>query len=183
VHRRQLPLVFQCSRDLQQMPARAGGRERWCEGCKQTVHDLSQHSESEARALLRRSASPCIAYAFDAAGHVQFRRTRLDRVGVALTSLALLVSLGTGAYAWQLDTDMLRVTQLDPGCSGPFELPEPPPPSVRVFMGEMDDVDGEVLQPMSDVRRRHALGGLEQLGPELDAIRELVELTERQAPD
>jgi hypothetical protein len=172
------------------MPIRAAGRERWCEGCERPVHDLSQHSEVEARALLRRSAAPCVAYSFDAAGRVQFRRTQLDRVGVALTSLALLVSLGTGAYAWQLDPDTLeveaRVTQLDPGCSGRFELPEPEPepePDVTIFMGEMDDsVDGVLLQPQSFVRH-WAQGGLERLGFELDVIRELVELTERQAPD
>jgi hypothetical protein len=50
-------------------------------------------------------------------------------------------------------------------------------------MGEMDDIlDGALLQPESFVRRR-AHGQLQLLGFELDVIRELVELTERQAPD
>jgi hypothetical protein len=167
------------------MPTRAGGRERWCEGCERTVHDLSQHSESEARALLRRSASPCVAYAFDAAGRVQFRQTRLDRVGVTLTSLALLVSLGTVSYAWPLDVEA-RVANLDPGCNGRFELPEPEPepePIVTIILGGVDDtVDGELLLPQSvGLLRTH--GHLELLGFDLEPIRELVELTDRQAPD
>lgn len=96
MHRHQLPLAFECSRSLSGMPARAGGRQRWCDGCARIVHDLSAHSEAEARALLRDASEQlCVAYRVDAGGQVQFgRRTLLDRVGAAVASAALLATAG-----------------------------------------------------------------------------------------
>jgi hypothetical protein len=92
----QLPLAFECSRSLAEMPARAGGRQRWCDGCARTVHDLSLHSEAEARALLEvASEQLCVAYRVDARGVVQFgRRPLRDRMQAALASTALLVAAG-----------------------------------------------------------------------------------------
>lgn len=95
MHRRQLPLAYECRRDVAAMPARGEGRERWCDGCEKSVHDLSMYSETEARALMRESGGQlCIAYRADARGEVQFRRTMLDRLGMALASAALLLSAG-----------------------------------------------------------------------------------------
>jgi hypothetical protein len=107
MHRRQLPLAFQCPRETTDMPVRAGGRERWCEGCERTVHDLSQRSEAEARALLRRrsSAKVCVSYEVDARGKVLFRRTKLDRLGVALASAALLATGCIGFISPELELD------------------------------------------------------------------------------
>jgi hypothetical protein len=106
MHRRQLPLAFQCPRETTDMPVRAGGRERWCEGCERTVHDLSQRSEAEARALLRRrSAKVCVSYEVDGRGKVLFRRTKLDRLGVALASAALLATGCIGFISPELELD------------------------------------------------------------------------------
>ena len=72
------------------MPLRAGGRERWCTDCERIVHDLSAHTQAEARALLRDASEPmCVAYRVRADGEVQFRRTVLDRVGAVLASAAM----------------------------------------------------------------------------------------------
>ncbi len=74
---------------------RLEGRQRWCEGCRQVVHDLSMYDEAEVRKLLRESMGRvCVAYRFDDRGTVQFRRTMRARVGVALASVALAGCVG-----------------------------------------------------------------------------------------
>lgn len=114
------------------MPERAGGRERWCDGCTRTVHDLSTYSELEARALLRGGSERlCVAYRVGARGQVMFRSTMLDRVAVALASVALLVAAGCVGF------DELEVEVPDPELeldadtwvTVPSCDPEPQPPT------------------------------------------------------
>lgn len=190
MHRRQLPLAFACSRNLDDMPTRAGGRERWCDSCEQRVHDLSQLSEVEALELLRRRGAEglCIAFAIDEREQVVFRRSRLDRIGVALASLALLLSSGCSGLV-QLDLAALTV---DPGCASVqrrnmtpvdqasrFELPEREADrDVITWMGEMDDVDGFVLLP-KNVGYRISLGGHQALIDDIDPLHEIIALSER----
>lgn len=189
MHRRQLPLAFACSRNLADMPTRAGGRERWCESCEQRVHDLSQLREVEARALLRRRGAEglCIAFAIDEREQVVFRRSRLDRIGVALASLALLLSSGCSGLV-QLDLAALTV---DPGCASVqrrnmtpvdqasrFELPaREAERDVTIWMGEMDDVDADVLLP-KNLGYRVSHGGY-RLIDDINPLHEIIALSER----
>lgn len=192
MHRRQLPLAFACSRNLDDMPKRAGGRERWCDSCERRVHDLSQLSEVEARKLLRRRGADglCVAFAFDEREQVVFRRSRLDRIGVALASLALLLSSGCSGLV-QLDLATIELA-VDPGCASVqrrnmtpvdqasrFELPEREADrDVMIWMGEMDDVDDYVLLPKT-VGHRSSHGGYRPLIDDIDPLHELLALSER----
>ncbi len=53
------------------------GRERFCDRCEKTVHDLSSRTEREARALMREAARRgervCVRFAKTPEGTVRFR--------------------------------------------------------------------------------------------------------------
>jgi hypothetical protein len=87
----------------------------------------------QARALLRGGGDerPCVAYRVDARGEVMFRKTVLDRVGVALASAALMVAAGCVGF------DELEIEVPDPELeldvddyvAVPSCEPEPQPPT------------------------------------------------------
>lgn len=164
MHRRQLPLAFECPRSLEEMPVRAEGRQRWCDGCRQFVHDLSMYGEIEARKLLRKKAGEqlCVAYRFDDRGAVQFRRTMLDRVGVALASAALVASAGCVGFVEMEVESQEPEAERQTWVVVPDRQPEPEPaPS-----SSGSDVDGfelpivEFDPPTDDVEPRLILGGI-----------------------
>lgn len=73
VHRRQLPLAYQCEGFV---PAPGStGEGGFCERCRRQVHDVSAMRESELRRLLAAHAggTVCLAYRTDARGRVQLR--------------------------------------------------------------------------------------------------------------
>jgi hypothetical protein len=132
MHRRQLPLAFECPRSIDEMPTRADGRQRWCDDCRRVVHDLSLYGEVEAREMLRKKAaeSVCVTYRFDERGAVQFRRTMLDRLGVALASAALLASAGCIGFAeMEIESQEPDVEQRTWVVTPARELKPKPPPS------------------------------------------------------
>lgn len=73
VHRRQLPLAYQCEGFV---PAEgSAGDGGFCERCQQQVHDVSAMREPELRRLLAKHAggTVCLAYRVDDRGRVRLR--------------------------------------------------------------------------------------------------------------
>lgn len=109
--RTDLEIASPCTQDWNTMTAE--GKKRFCDQCKKHVHDLSQMSEPEARAVL--DAPPaeglCVRYLYDAFGNVLFDMVdtrivpanRLVRAkqalakGAAMAGLALSVTACMGA--------------------------------------------------------------------------------------
>lgn len=109
--RTDLDIASPCTQDWNTMTTE--GKKRFCDACKKHVHDLSQMSEPEARAVV--DAPPaeglCVRYLYDAFGNVLFDMvdtrivpaSRLVRAkqtlakGAAMAGLALSVTACMGA--------------------------------------------------------------------------------------
>lgn len=73
VHRRQLPLAYQCEGFVP--AAGSAGDGGLCERCQRQVHDVSAMRESELRRLMAKHAggTVCLAYRVDDRGRVRLR--------------------------------------------------------------------------------------------------------------
>lgn len=98
VHRRQLPLAYQCKGFV---PAPGStGDGGFCERCQRQVHDVSAMRESELRRLLAAHAggTVCLAYRVDDHGRVRLRpepaRAQWQPLGVGALALLLAACAG-----------------------------------------------------------------------------------------
>jgi len=106
MHRRDIPIASPCTADWTTM--KPSDKSRFCGECKKFVHDLSQMTSDEARALLRAPATEglCIRYLYDQYGNVVFRPepaasklvsagalNRLKRFAAAATAVAMPLTL------------------------------------------------------------------------------------------
>ena len=74
MHEREVHIPEPCTENWEGMIVRAGGKQRFCESCRKDVHDLSQLTEMEARALLAREGSAiCVAYERRSDGRILHR--------------------------------------------------------------------------------------------------------------
>jgi hypothetical protein len=162
------------------MPARAGGRQRWCDGCARTVHDLSLHSEAEARALLERTREPlCVAYRVDASGVVQFGRHPLrGRIQAALASTALLITAGcVGAPDRGMPSQLPELDVQDVQTDSPwivFDL-VPEPEDLELSPTRLGGLDSSSVGPgPTEIDRRWGL--------QHEMLEQMVEHAEQDAP-
>jgi hypothetical protein len=103
VHRRQLPLSYQCE-GFVPVPGSTGDGG-FCERCQQRVHDVSAMRESELRKLLAAHAGGrvCLAYRTDARGRVRLRPEPTRWRPLAVGALAMLLAACAG-HAAELET-------------------------------------------------------------------------------
>ncbi len=86
VHRSLLPIHQPCAEDFGAM--RGTGARRRCEACEHDVHDLSQLTEAQARALVKRPGRVCVRYRVGPSGHIRFKTPKLGAFAAVL-SLAM----------------------------------------------------------------------------------------------
>ncbi len=77
---RLLPMKRPCSESWDAMPGDA--KTRWCDKCEKHVFDLSERTETEARALYRErgTAELCVRYAKDRTGGILFKAAAVAAV-------------------------------------------------------------------------------------------------------
>jgi len=84
-HAMRAPKVnYRCPRDWRALPGNE--RRRFCDGCGETVHNLSAMEPHEAEQFVEQNADACIRFRTDATGRLAFR-------SLALVVLAVTPSL------------------------------------------------------------------------------------------
>lgn len=105
MHREEIRIASPCGVDWNGMTL-ADAKKRFCAECKKHVHDLSQMTRAEARALLASPATEglCVRYLHDERGEVWFapeaaplvapgRLARMKRFAMAAAAVAAPLSL------------------------------------------------------------------------------------------
>lgn len=120
MHKTDLPIAAPCHADWNAM--KRGDKSRFCGECKKVVHDLTQLTRHEAKALLASSCdeAPCVRYLHDELGHVAFVDTFRDR---PVPASALLRKVAKAAAA----TALLAVPMSLTACMGAMQRPPSPP--------------------------------------------------------
>lgn len=117
MHREDVPIAEPCAEDWSAMSG--GDRRRFCAQCTKHVHDLSEMTEPDARALLQQESAPCVRYRVDAEGSIVHRRS------ARVAALAAVLAAAAPAYA-------------DPEPPPQATLrPHQPVPEEHVMMGEV----------------------------------------------
>ncbi|APR85021.1 Hypothetical protein A7982_10370 [Minicystis rosea] len=122
MHRDEIPIASPCSVDFSSMTL-ADAKKRFCGECKKHVHDLSQMSRTEARALLSSPTTEglCVHYLYDERGAVWFAE---EAKLVAPSRLARMKRFVAAAAAVAAPLSLTACM----GAAMPHE-PLPPPPS------------------------------------------------------
>lgn len=105
MQRDEIPIASPCGADWNGMTL-ADAKKRFCGECKKHVHDLSQMTRPEARALLASAVTEdlCVRYLYDERGEVWFapeaaplvapgRLARMKRFALAAAAVAAPLSL------------------------------------------------------------------------------------------
>ena len=94
MRRVELPILNPCHEDYAAMDGPL--ERRFCDKCDKHVHNLSEMTEREAKALLdgRDGARLCVRYRCGADGRIKFRPTARKAAFVALVSLAMAACTG-----------------------------------------------------------------------------------------
>lgn len=105
MHRDEIPIASPCGVDWNGMTL-ADAKRRFCAECQKHVHDLSQMTRAEARALLSSAATEklCVRYLYDERGEVWFapeaaplvapgRLARMKRFALTAAAVAAPLSL------------------------------------------------------------------------------------------
>jgi hypothetical protein len=87
---RLLPIAKPCNASFAAMPG--DEKKRFCDSCSKHVHDISEGTEEEARALFAANSGQrmCVRFAKDGAGNVRFR-------GAAIAAAFSLAACGSTA--------------------------------------------------------------------------------------
>lgn len=144
-----IPIPKPCHEDWDAM--RIEDRKRYCERCREHVHDLSALSESEARALLRSRTDMCVSYELHADGTIRFAGpasvvpvSRLRRVSAAVAPLGLATALA--ACAPHDNPDVPKIDVAAEESVAPRSLaviPEGPAPQSPVLLPEVAEPQSE----------------------------------------
>ena len=79
MNREQIHIANPCTEDFDSMEGE--GFRRFCDKCEKHVHDLSDLTPTEARALLdqNKKSELCVVYRFDSSGKIKFREKSYPR--------------------------------------------------------------------------------------------------------
>lgn len=110
MNKQQLPINNPCTQDWNTMAG--GDRQRFCQVCDKTVHDLSAMTQKEAQGVLaqrRAGQRLCVRYSAGDDGEILFQRPSLIPAGLLLRTrqVALRATLAAVAVAAVVET---------PGC-------------------------------------------------------------------
>ncbi len=102
MNKRQLPINNPCTMDWNTMAG--GARQRFCEACDKTVHNLSAMTQMEAQAVLeqrRAGQRLCVRYSAGNDGEILFQRPSLIPAGLLVRTrqVALRATLAAVAVA------------------------------------------------------------------------------------
>ncbi len=83
---RLLPIAKPCNESFAAMPGDES--KRFCESCNKHVHDISEGTEEDARALFaaNRGHRVCVRFAKDSAGNVRFRSAVIAAAAISLAA-------------------------------------------------------------------------------------------------
>ena len=148
MHARDALIQAPCDEDWEGMEADVTGQRRFCERCREQVHDLSALDERSARAFLSASEGfdVCISYVVDARGQLEFARRppprlvelrrpsqapRPARPLAAASFTALLAACtphGEAPQPLELEVENIELTPVsEPRPVIPLEAPRTPP--------------------------------------------------------
>ena len=126
-------------------------RKRYCERCREHVHDLSALTEPEARALLRSRTDMCVSYELHADGTIRFAEpafvvpiARLRRVRSAVAPLGLAAALAACAPHDNPDVPKIEVAAEESVAPrSRAVIPEGPAPQSPVLLPEVAEPQSE----------------------------------------
>ena len=168
--RKELHIAEPCSADWDQMTG--DDRKRFCSSCTKHVHNVSELTEGEARALFSENDNLCVQYAFNREGKVLFADTpdptwRLFRQAEGLKRLmaaaALVMPLALGSACEPdaasttesvassplvIEEGGVKIQEQNQGAGRSVEFkpsdPKPQPEEIEVLQGE-PEIDHEMV--------------------------------------